>query len=375
MKKKNLFDVIILGSGIAGMSLGAKLSETLSVCILEKEKIISYHSTGRSFAFYIESYGNNIIRKLTKASKEFFINNKSLDNQKILKKRGALYLANKLQINEKNNLYIKLNDPKIEKLTDKETLKLLPCINEKYIHSSIYDSEASDIDVNILYNIFLKKFKNNNGQLFTDTNIINYKKHHNSWEINTHSNKYSCNIIVNAGGAWSDEISKNIGGTKIGLVPKKRTVFCFKPNKIKIENKWPLAVDVEENFYFKIENDIVLASPADETPSYPHDSFPDDYDIAVGIDRIKNSTIFDFKSIINKWSGLRNFVEDKTPVIGFDKQIDNFFWLTGQGGYGIQTSPALADICNNLILNISNNNFIEKYEINIDLMDVKRFSK
>ena len=375
MKKKNLFDVIILGSGIAGMSLGAKLSETLSVCILEKEKIISYHSTGRSFAFYIESYGNNIIRKLTKASKEFFINNKSLDNQKILKKRGALYLANKLQINEKNNLYIKLNDPKIEKLTDKETLKLLPCINEKYIHSSIYDSEASDIDVNILYNIFLKKFKNNNGQLFTDTNIINYKKHHNSWEINTHSNIYSCNIIVNAGGAWSDEISKNIGGTKIGLVPKKRTVFCFKPNKIKIENKWPLAVDVEENFYFKIENDIVLASPADETPSYPHDSFPDDYDIAVGIDRIKNSTIFDFKSIINKWSGLRNFVEDKTPVIGFDKQIDNFFWLTGQGGYGIQTSPALADICNNLILNISNNNFIEKYEINIDLMDVKRFNK
>ena len=180
---------------------------------------------------------------------------------------------------------------------------------------------------------------------------------------------------MNAGGAWSDKISEHIGGTKIGLVPKKRTVFCFKPNEVKIENKWPLAVDIEENFYFKIENDIVLASPADETPSYPHDSFPDDFDIAVGIDRIKNSTIFDFNTIINKWSGLRNFVEDKTPVIGFDKQINNFFWLTGQGGYGIQTSPALADICNNLILNISNKKYIEKYEINIDLMDIKRFNR
>ena len=375
INKTNNFDVIILGSGIAGISLAAKLSKYVSVCIIEKESIVSFHSTGRSFAFYVESYGNEIIKKLTKASKEFFLNNKSSDNQSILKKRGVVYISNKHQINAKNKLYNELSESKIEKLNYKDTLKLLPCLNKKYIDSSIYDPEASDIDVNILYNIYLRKLKKNKGEIFTNIKINHFKQHHKNWEISTDNMKFSCDIVVNATGAWSDEISKMVSGTKINLVPKKRTVFCFKPCKIKIENKWPLAVDVQEKFYFKIENDIVLASPADETPSYPHDAFAEDIDIAIGIERIKNSTNFKFKNIINKWSGLRNFVKDKTPVIGFDKKISNFFWLSGQGGYGIQTSPALADICKNLILNYSNKNYTDKYKINIDLMDVKRFSK
>ena len=227
INKINKYDVIILGSGIAGISLAAKLSENVSVCIIEKEPIVSYHSTGRSFAFYVESYGNDTIRKLTKASKEFFLNNKSTDNQSILKKRGVVYIANKLQINAKNKLYDELNKSNIEKLNNKDTLKLLPCLNNKYIDSSIYDPEASDIDVNILYNIYLRKFKKNKGEIFTNIKTKKFKQHRKNWEISTDSMKFSCNIVVNATGAWSDEISKQVNGTKINLVPKKRTVFLF----------------------------------------------------------------------------------------------------------------------------------------------------
>ena len=140
-------------------------------------------------------------------------------------------------------------------------------------------------------------------------------------------------------------------------------------NNLKIDNKWPLVADVEEKFYFKNQNEQIYASPADETPSYPHDCFPDDLDIAVGIDRIKKSTVFEFNSIKHKWSGLRTFVNDKSPVIGFENSKENFFWLVGQGGYGIQTAPALAEISANLILKKKNNFFLNNstiYNISIE---------
>lgn len=372
--KKKIFDVIILGSGIAGISLASRLSKKVSVCIIEKEKLISYHSTGRSFAFYVESYGNDIIRKLTKESKSFFLDNYINEEEKILKKRGVLFVGDNNQENSINNLYKELNDSKIKKLNKEETLKLNPCLKDYKINKSIYDNEASDIDVDRLYNIFLKDFKNNNGEIFTDTNIIEFIQNKDNWDLKTDNFNFSSKIIVNATGAWADEISKKVNATNIDLIPKKRTVFCFKPENIRINNEWPLTVDVDENFYFKAENGIILASPADETPTHPHDCLPDEIDIAIGIERIKNSTNFEFKNITNKWAGLRNFVKDKTPVIGFDKRLSNFFWLSGQGGYGIQTSPSLSQISANMILGESNEYYTDDCKINIDLMDIKRFN-
>ena len=134
-----------------------------------------------------------------------------------------------------------------------------------------------------------------------------------------------------------------------------------------------MGVDVEENFYFKIENDTVIASPADETPTVPHDAQAEDIDIALGIERIKNSTFFQFNSILNKWAGLRSFVKDKTPVIGFDNKFKNFFWFAGQGGYGIQTAPALSKIASNLILKKSNNYYENEFQINLNLLKINRF--
>ena len=197
----------------------------------------------------------------------------------------------------------------------------------------------------------------------------------NSWNLITNNDQYRGKIIINATGSWADEVGSKFNAQKINIVPKKRTVFCFKPNNnISLSNDWPVAVDIEEEFYFKCENETILASPADETISLPHDAQPDEIDIAIGAERILNATKFKFHNIFNKWAGLRSFVKDNSPVIGFDKKIDNFFWLAGQGGYGIQIAPSLAKIASNIIMKKSNEFFIKNHNINIDLIDVNRFN-
>ena len=375
-QSKKKFDIIVLGSGIAGISIASELSEYLDVCVLEKERLISYHSTGRSLAFYLESYGNEVIRQLTSASKDFFYNQSGTNSKNmLLKKRGVLHIANKHQNIKLKNLYETLtkNNKNFSILNKLQTMELLPCLNEKYVDSSIYDNEASDIDVNAVYDIYLKKLSENNGKIIKDIQITEFLHLDNGWKIITNQDEFNTKILVNAAGAWSDIVATNVGVQKINIVPKKRTVFCFKPKNIKLNNEWPLGVDVEENFYFKVEHDTVIASPADETPTVPHDAQAEDIDIALGIERIKYSTLFEFSSIYNKWAGLRSFVKDKSPVIGFDNQIHNFFWFAGQGGYGIQTAPALSKIASNLILKKSNSYYENEFQINLNLLNINRF--
>ena len=263
--------------------------------------------------------------------------------------------------NHKNNINLELFD-KIK------TLKLANCIDENYVNNSVLDVNACEIDVNNLYEYYRKIFKNNNGNIFTDYKIKSVENINNKWIIN---NEISTNIIVNASGAWADEVAKVFNIKPINVIPKIRTVFVFKPNNLHINNKWPLIADIDENFYFKDQNNQIFASPADEKPSYPHDCFPDDLDVAIGIDRIQKATIFKFNNIEHKWSGLRTFVDDKSPVIGFENDKKNFFWLVGQGGYGIQTAPALAEISADLILDNKNKFFFNNslmYNISIERM-------
>ena len=338
------FDIIIIGSGIAGISLGSMLSNERKVALIEKERQLSYHSTGRSFAFFIESYGNKEIIELTKISKEFFYK----DYDQFLKKKGVMFIGNKEQKHYVENFY-KTNKDKVnlEILNKNETLNLANCINEDYVNNSVIDINASEIDVNNLYEYYRKNFIKNHGTIITDFNIHSANLENNKWILN---NKKSCDLIVNASGAWVDEVAKIFNIKPINVVPKIRTVFVFNPNNYEIDNKWPLVADIEEKFYFKDQSNKIYASPADETPSIPHDCHPDDLDVAIGIDRIQKATNFKFNNIEHKWSGLRTFVKDKSPVIGYENVFKNFYWLAAQGGYGIQTAPALAEISANLIL-------------------------
>lgn len=372
-----MYDVVVIGSGMAGISLASELSQDRSVCVVEKEKLVSYHSTGRSMAFYVESYGNETVRKLVTASKNFF--NSFEDPQskrKLLSKRGVLHIGNKAQTQNINNLYnnlCKVNS-NFDLLNKSQTLNLLPCLNDEYVESSVYDYEASEIDINLMYDIYMKKLKKNNGVIIKDIQINNFFFKANTWELISDKQTIRSKLLVNAAGAWCDEVATKTKAKKINLVPKKRTVFGFKPKNIQLQNDWPLAVDVEEKFYFKVENDSVLASPADETPVIPQDVQADELDIARGIERINNATKFQFNSITNKWAGLRSFVNDKTPVIGFDKKINNFYWLAGQGGYGIETAPILAQIATNDILGKDLSYFKKKYNIDVNLINISRLN-
>jgi D-arginine dehydrogenase len=361
------FDIVIIGSGIAGISVGALLSKKRSVCIIEKEREISYHSTGRSFAFFIESYGNEIIRNLTRISKEFFYENFN----KYLSKKGVLYLGNKNQTKIVKNFFnLHKNSTNLEFLDKSKTLYKVDCLKEEYVNSSVLDVNACQIDVNNLYEYYRKKFIKNKGIIKTyyDLKIVN--RENEKWILN---NDIKCDIIINAAGAWADEIANLFKIKKINIVPKKRTVFVFNPLNMEINPKWPLVADIEENFYFKDQSKKIYASPADETPTFPHDCYPDEIDIASGADKILKATNFEFRSIENQWSGLRSFVFDKSPVVGFDNNVQNFFWLVAQGGYGIQTAPALAIISSHLILNKGNYNL--KNYIDYDKINVVRIRK
>ena len=213
---------------------------------------------------------------------------------------------------------------KLELFNKNETIKLASCLNENYVNNSVIDINASEIDVNNLYEYYRKQYNKNHGFIFTDFNINLVEYKNNKWIIN---NEISSDIIVNASGAWADEVARLFKIKPVNVVPKIRTVFVFKPQNIKIDNNCPLVADIEEKFYFKDQNDQIYASPADETPSYPHDCHPDDLDIAIGIDRIQKATKFKFNHIDNKWSGLRTFVKDKSPVIGYENSNKNFFGL------------------------------------------------
>ena len=204
-------------------------------------------------------------------------------------------------------------------------------MKDEYVESSVYDYEASEIDINLMYDIYLKKLKKNNGVIIKDIQINDFVFTSNTWKLFSNQDIIRSKLLINAAGAWCDEVATKTKAKKINLMPKKRTIFYFKPKDIHLQNDWPLAVDVEESFYFKVENDTVLAFPADETTILPHDVQPDEFDIALGIERINNSTKFQFNSITNKWAGLRSFVKDKTPVIGFDKNIYSFYWYAGEG--------------------------------------------
>ena len=161
------------------------------------------------------------------------------------------------------------------------------------------------------------------------------------WTASTKAGAFAAPVVVNAAGAWCDEVATLAGAVQVGLVPKRRTAFTFDPSDGMDPGAWPATIDVDEQFYFRPDAGRILGSPADETPSRPCDAQPDEMDLALGAHRIEEATLLQVRRMVTKWAGLRSFVADKTPVVGFDHQAEGFFWLAGQGGYGIQTSPAL----------------------------------
>jgi len=347
-------DVLVMGAGIAGASAAYELASKCHVIVLERESQPGYHTTGRSAAIYTQNYGNSAIRALTLASHSFFKNcPQEFIEHPILSPRGAMFVARPDQLDALDKAFAEAHSlvPSMRRIDAGEAIRINPVLNPEFVGGAIFEPDASDIDVHALHSGYLKGLRERGGSVVNnaEVNVITRVGAH--WNIKTPAGDFAAPIIVNAAGAWCDSIAEIAGVRPIGLVPKRRTVFTFDPPSDLDSSSWPLTIDLDETFYFKPDAGKILASPADESPSPPCDAQPEEIDVAIAIDRLQKVTSLQVRAITHKWAGLRSFVADKTPVIGIDDEVEGFFWLAGQGGYGIQSSPAAGRTVAALILN------------------------
>ncbi len=345
-------DFLIIGGGMAGASAGYFLSEHGRVVVLERESQPGYHTTGRSAALYSETYGNPVIRALSSGGRPFFENPPAgFAESHLLTRRGALYLGNASQIEslDRSAEQGKALVDSVYRMDSADVLKTIPLLRPDYVAGGVMEPDAMDIDVHGLHMGFLKGIKSGGGQVVTDSDVAGLVLGDDgTWTVDCGTEMYRSPVVVNAAGAWCDDIASLAGADRVGLVPKRRTVIQFAPPADAAIDGYPACIDVDEEFYFKPDAGTLLGSPADETPSPPCDAQPEDLDVAVCVDRITKAADIDIRQIRHRWAGLRSFVADKTPVVGFDSDKAGFFWLAGQGGYGIQTAPALGRLAASL---------------------------
>ena len=339
------YDFVIVGAGIAGVSVAYHLSPQARVLILERENVAAYHTTGRSAALHSETYGSVEIRAITVASGRFYRNPPAgFADHPVLTSRGALTVgrADQSAAMDKAQADYASLVPSVRRVDKAEALRLQPLLRPEAAEGGgILEPEADDMDVAAIHGGFLRGARAAGGGLRLNAELVALERKDGHWLIRLRDGEtvLAANII-NAAGAWADVVGGLAGAKTIGLVPKRRTAFTFDaPPGLDI-GPLPMTIDFDESFYFKPEVGQFLASPADQTPSPPCDAQPEEMDIAVAVERIETATTLSIKRIKNKWAGLRSFVADKNLVVGYDSDIDGFFWLAGQGGYGIQTGAA-----------------------------------
>jgi len=346
-------DAIVIGGGIAGASVAAQLSSEMRVAVLERESQPGYHATGRSAAIFSEIYGNAAIRALSRASRAFFFDPPDgFSDVPLVGKRGSLYVARADQL-ERLNAFAAM--PEIAeatmRLSAREARLCSPLLREDYVCAALHEPAASDMDVHALLHGYLRRLRVHGGRLFTDTEVLALEYAGGNWRIHTSAGDFRTRILVNAAGAWADRIAAMAGAAPIGIRPLRRTAAMVDaPAGARME-EWPLTIDIDEQFYFKPDAGRILLSAADETPSEPCDASPEDLDVAVAVDRVEFATTLKIEHVRQKWAGLRSFVDDRSPVVGYDPRTPGFFWLGALGGYGIQTAPAMGRVAAALVLN------------------------
>jgi len=339
------YDFIIVGAGIAGASIAYELAKGSRVCLIEGESRPGYHSTGRSAALFAPSYGGAEIRALTRASRGFFEHPPAgFGDQPLLLPRGCLYIARADQRAQLAAMVreIRGSGGKLTELDVHAARMLVPQLRDDYLAAAVLDSDAMDIEVATLHQGYLRGARAAGAKLVTDCVVCVVERRRGVWSVALGDDSITAPTLVNAAGAWADEVASLCGANRVGLQPMRRTaVLVDAPSGVDVR-RWPAVIDADEQFYFKPDAGKLLLSPADETPMPPCDVQPDDLDVAIGVDRVERALDLDVRHVSHRWAGLRTFARDRAPVVGFDARVPGFFWCAGQGGYGIQSSPALA---------------------------------
>ena len=324
-----MYDFVVIGAGIAGASIAYELARRGTVCLIEAESRPGFHATGRSAALFAPSYGGREIRAVTRASRRFFDRPpQGFCEHPLLTPRGCLYIARADQCDRLERMVdtIRASGGSVAGIDAQEARARVPLLRTDYLAAAAADADAMDIDVDALHQGFLRGARAAGAMLMTGTQATNIKRRNGMWSIELREGTMSASILVNAAGAWADEVAAACGARRIGLTPLRRTALLVDaPAGVDIRH-WPAVIDTDEEFYFKPDAAQLLISPADERPQAPGDAQPDELDVAIGVDRVQSALDIDVKRVSHSWAGLRTFSPDRVPVVGFDAEVEGLFW-------------------------------------------------
>jgi D-arginine dehydrogenase len=341
-------DVLVIGAGMAGASVAAELAATHRVIVLEMEDRPGFHSTGRSAAAFEPNYGPAAIRALTRAAAPFFRSPpQGFADAPLLTPRETLFLAPSTQLDTFERLL--RESVGLEEISLKAARARLPLLREDYASRAVLDPGTADIDVDLLHQGYLRLLRARGGKVICAAGVERLDDHGGAWRAATRAGTFTSPILVNAAGAWGDVVAQRAGLRQLGLQPKRRSIAVVPGPADHDVMAWPLVGDVGETWYCKPQSGKLLVSPADAEPVEPHDAYADDMTLAEGIARFMAAVDFEVTRLDGSWGGLRSFVTDGNPVCGYDAGAPGFFWLVGQGGYGIQTAPALSRLAAALV--------------------------
>ena len=338
-------DYLIVGAGIAGTSAAYHMSAEGKRCIiLEREEQPGFHSTGRSAAVFLETYGPLVMRIMSMVSGPFLRSPPAgFSEVPLLHPRGLVLVARRDQLATLEAAYAELSQLAawLKEIGPERARELAPALRPGYAAAAIHDDTCMDMDVNAIHQGYIRGARAKGTEIVCNAEVLSLERKGGTWRAKTPAGEFSAPVVINAAGAWADVVGEKAGARAIGLQPKRRTVIVFDPPAGTNVSKWAALGDCQEQFYWKPDAGRILASPADETPVPPQDIQPDEMDIALVADRIEKASTLKIGRILRRWAGLRSFVKDKCPVVGFAPDAEGFFWLAGQGGYGIQTSYAM----------------------------------
>jgi D-arginine dehydrogenase len=341
-------DFLIIGGGIAAASVGHWLAPHGSVIALERESQPGYHSTGRSAALFMESYGTPQVRALTMASRAFFDHPPAgFAEHPLLSPRGALMVAAPGQEAQLQEWWEVLRSvtPHARRLDAAQACALVPVLRPEKVAGAVFEPDAADMDVHAIHQGYLRGLRRAGGRLVCNAQVTGVKRRGGVWQVQAGGELYEAPVLLNAAGAWVDQIAQLAGVPPLGLEPRRRSAFIFAPPAGMQTAQWPMAIGVGEDWYFKPDAGMLLGSPANADPVEPQDVQPEELDIALAIDRIEAMTTLAIRRPTRTWAGLRSFVADGDLVGGFEPAAPGFFWVAAQGGYGIQTSAAMGEAC------------------------------
>lgn len=334
-----MIDFVVIGGGIAGVSAAARLSELGSVTLLEGEDALAYHASGRSAALYEQNYGKPATIELNKASLDF---HRDAD---VLSTRGLLLIG---RPEERAHFDADQAQMRLASISMTEAKAMIPVLDDTQVTMAAYDPEAWDIDTDKLVQTFAKQAKQNGTTIKTKAKVGGIKRISKGWEIQIESDTLTARNIVNAAGAWVDEIATMAGVAPLGVTPLRRSMARIPAPDGHDVSRWPMLFGPGEDWYAKPDAGALLVSPADETLVAPHDAYADDMVLAEGLARYEANMTVPVTRLLASWAGLRTFAPDRTLVLGPDRIEPSFIWCAGQGGYGMQSAPGasllLADL-------------------------------